>query len=782
MTRRETTPNNSPAAHTFQATLPLDHRRMQLQLMASLPPPSPSPRPAFDPLPARGLNGHGHGSGDSSSPRCTGCGTSNAPERRFCSSCGAALWAPCIACGELCSTGERFCGGCGANLAEALQARLNHWETQELYARSLQMTHRYAEALSALEPLRSEKHPRLAEPAARIEELCAEIRGEAAAWELREPQDAAAARTALARRDYDEAVRLLEGLPERLRGEETRRLYEEASAKQREYTRLAAEIRAAVSARALAGLLIKVERFLELKPDDTQAADLRERLLALEQTDGERRRDALTEAAQRKLAGFQYDEAVKHLEQIAPAARTAESEKILEFAREVAFLNRGLRTALVLDEHLLPLAERLGKLRPQDPWPAQLAEQLREANGKPPGELVAAIQSRQAKYAAESVFAMPLSVLRGARRLTIDPAVAASPDFARHDANLGIAWGLALQGLGLAAVDINLRPSATGIRKLLAGVRKKPARAAWGLDLGQFSLKAVRLSLAADDRPVCDAVECMEYPSPFDSESPGPQAALRALVERRRDLEEATICLGLPGQDLFTRFFRTPPLDRKKLDSLVQYEAKNQIPFDLNLFSWDYHEFAQAEAERDFGEFEIGVFAVRLVQLEKRLALLDEAGLKPHCVQANGVALHNFLRYEAAAGDSGKRLPTATEDAGGLSVALDLGSETSNFVVSGPEFLWLRNVQVGGNALTKAISRELKITLGQAETMKRQPAAARLHRVHQACGPALDELVTQVQHSLRCFSNIYPDKPLRRMHLHGDGVRLHGLLCRLRAG
>ena len=49
--------------------------------------------------------------------RCTACGTDNAPERRFCADCGAALAVACDACSAANEATARFCGQCGASLA-----------------------------------------------------------------------------------------------------------------------------------------------------------------------------------------------------------------------------------------------------------------------------------------------------------------------------------------------------------------------------------------------------------------------------------------------------------------------------------------------------------------------------------------------------------------------------------------------------------------------------------------------------------------------------------------
>ncbi|MDT4963800.1 MAG: hypothetical protein QOF87_3447 [Pseudonocardiales bacterium] len=44
---------------------------------------------------------------------CGGCGATNPPEHRFCSSCGVFLSVPCAACGTPATPGQRFCGSCG---------------------------------------------------------------------------------------------------------------------------------------------------------------------------------------------------------------------------------------------------------------------------------------------------------------------------------------------------------------------------------------------------------------------------------------------------------------------------------------------------------------------------------------------------------------------------------------------------------------------------------------------------------------------------------------------
>src|SRR4051812_8025888 len=51
--------------------------------------------------------------------RCSSCDTANAPDARFCISCGTALGRACPSCSHANMTTARFCAQCGASLGEA---------------------------------------------------------------------------------------------------------------------------------------------------------------------------------------------------------------------------------------------------------------------------------------------------------------------------------------------------------------------------------------------------------------------------------------------------------------------------------------------------------------------------------------------------------------------------------------------------------------------------------------------------------------------------------------
>jgi len=55
-----------------------------------------------------------------------------------------------------------------------------------------------------------------------------------------------------------------------------------------------------------------------------------------------------------------------------------------------------------------------------------------------------------------------------------------------------------------------------------------------------------------------------------------------------------------------------PPVETKKIPDIVRYEARQQIPFDLNDVVWDYQRMGGGAVEEGFAlETEVGLFAMK---------------------------------------------------------------------------------------------------------------------------------------------------------------------------
>ncbi len=114
---------------------------------------------------------------------------------------------------------------------------------------------------------------------------------------------------------------------------------------------------------------------------------------------------------------------------------------------------------------------------------------------------------------------------------------------------------------------------------------------------------------------------------------------------------------------------------------------------------------------------------------------------------------------------------------------IDVGSDTTNVVVSTRDGAWYRSISIGGDTMTQALVREFKLTFQQAEQLKRDPSKNR--RMSQFYGvllPIFEEIGREIQRSFTSYQSIYKDHRIERVLCLGGGMHQHGLARFLRLG
>ncbi len=169
------------------------------------------------------------------------------------------------------------------------------------------------------------------------------------------------------------------------------------------------------------------------------------------------------------------------------------------------------------------------------------------------------------------------------------------------------------------------------------------AKSAWGIDIGQCALKALKLVDYGDgDEVQVEAFEVIEHPDvlshPDVDRADLIHQALEAFMTRH-DLKGSTVAVSVPGQNSFTRFFPPPPVEAKRLPGIVQYEARQQIPFPIDEVIWQW----QAFEDEDSPDIEVGIFAMKRGDIAETLSHFDLAGMGVDLVQIGPLGLYNFL-------------------------------------------------------------------------------------------------------------------------------------------
>ncbi|MCY2989839.1 MAG: pilus assembly protein PilM [Planctomycetota bacterium] len=699
---------------------------------------------------------------------CAGCGHQNLASRRFCAECGRALRQACPTCGAEGLAGEAFCGACGISLRDLVRQKAEDYAANLHEARRLLVEHQYDEAawrLQAMAKLQDDSHRHLASQARTLLENLDGARRQA---EQRAAESQDKARKLLEQQEYDQAVQVLMAVPGPLRVGSVQTLLEQARARQVEYVELTHRLTEAQAANRLLGTRQSIDRVLELRTRDELAQRLAAKL-----------RDGIVQAVKKKLAAHDYDHARKLLQQVPTATRDEEVTRLETAAAELHWLMSSLQSAAVVDATVLGIGQQLLKLAPTNTAAAELHEQhkRRAAQPKTVPQYVAPNWSRS----ESKPLGIPVNWLGGLQRLAASSA--AEVQLRAYPGRFFVAIGLALQALGASAVTINLAPAepVTLLGKLSLR-RRKSVCSAWGLDLGETSLKAVRLVRQEGAEAVTvETVALIEHPQCLsqtvdDIERQQLVRQVLTQLRERHGAADARVFASLPSNLVLCRAFRLPPIAEKSLAEAVRLEARQQLPYTLEELRWGYAAVpGHDEDSADTSHWDVLVQATRDHHVDGVLSLCEQAGWKVDGVQSDCLALHNFVIHEYFGGDQTR--PTSAAIA-----VLDVGGSSSRLLVSSRGVAWWRGLPIGGETITTKLAQSYKSTRSQAEQLKRTPLAARrLSRLYETIDPCLHQLTEDVERSVGQHTRTFPHLKIEQLFGVGGGFALHGLLRSLRS-
>ena len=302
----------------------------------------------------------------------------------------------------------------------------------------------------------------------------------------------------------------------------------------------------------------------------------------------------------------------------------------------------------------------------------------------------------------------------------------------------------------------------------------------WGIDIGQCALKAMRCRAHDDpDKIVVEAFDYIEYPKILTQPDANPAELIAEALKQflsRNQVHNDRVAVSVSGQSGLARFIKLPPVEAKKIPDIVRYEARQQIPFDLNDVIWDYQRMGGGAEESGFAlETEIGLFAMKRDAVLRALKPFEVAGIEVDIVQLAPLALYNFVMFDMLQ-DLPKPEEYDPDDPPESIVLVSLGTDATDLVVTNGFKVWQRSVPLGGNHFTKSLTKEMKLTFAKAEHLKRNATTAQDPKaVFQAMRPVFNDLQTELQRSLGFFTNLDRTAKIGRVVAMGNAFKLPGL-------
>lgn len=224
----------------------------------------------------------------------------------------------------------------------------------------------------------------------------------------------------------------------------------------------------------------------------------------------------------------------------------------------------------------------------------------------------------------------------------------------------------------------------------------------WGIDVGTSSLKAVRVE-EHEGSANLTAYDFIEYTKPVSfPDADGELLKLEAITEflGRNAIKKEQVVLGIHSHDCISRTCKFPVLQQERLETIAAYEAQQQIPFDLADVYWDWQKVNSDEI---------------LIQAAKKERIHDlmEPWHDQH-IHVMGIQSTNHALVDAML-----NLHNQEDISVPSQIYLHMGSTTTECVIVYHGHIFFRVLAVGGDHFTRAITKDLNLTMVKAEHLKR---------------------------------------------------------------
>lgn len=164
-----------------------------------------------------------------------------------------------------------------------------------------------------------------------------------------------------------------------------------------------------------------------------------------------------------------------------------------------------------------------------------------------------------------------------------------------------------------------------------------------GVDLGFNSVKIVELAVGRNGVRTVRAASTPTGATPGMSSDEVNQAivaAAKELIKKGRFSTKKAV-FAISGQKVFVRRFRLPKTSDERLARMIQYEARQQIPFPLDktILQFQHRELPEES------EVEVLLVAVRSDEVRNYMHLVNRTGLTPVAIGISSFSLFNAHQF-----------------------------------------------------------------------------------------------------------------------------------------
>ena len=177
-------------------------------------------------------------------------------------------------------------------------------------------------------------------------------------------------------------------------------------------------------------------------------------------------------------------------------------------------------------------------------------------------------------------------------------------------------------------------------------------QSAWGIEIGQAGLKALRLRYAESaGQVVAAAFDYVAHPKILSQPDadPGradPRGAGDVPVAQRARVD--LVAIAVPGQAGLVKFIKLPPVEKKRSPRhrQVRGQAADPVRARRGRLGLPADRRRRGGRATSFTMAEVGLFAMKRDQINRAILPFTVAGIEVDIVQMAPIALYNFIAFD----------------------------------------------------------------------------------------------------------------------------------------
>ncbi|MDA2937721.1 pilus assembly protein PilM [Acidobacteria bacterium AH-259-A15] len=286
-----------------------------------------------------------------------------------------------------------------------------------------------------------------------------------------------------------------------------------------------------------------------------------------------------------------------------------------------------------------------------------------------------------------------------------------------------------------------------------------------GLDVGSSAVKMVSLKPARGGYEVAGTgIETLPAGTIVEGVIAKREAVVGAITRifDSQRIKEEQVATSVSGHSVIVKKITLPVLNAEEVRESIQWEAEQYIPFDISEVYLDYHVLGP------FGEgnqTNVILVAAKRETVDNQTDVVSMAGKNPVVVDIDSFALHNVyeINYQP--------------EPDTVVALLNIGASILNVnIAKGSEFLFTRDIGMGGNYYTEYLQRDLGVSWEEAEKYKRGGAPGELTVSVSSVMQSVSEILAlEVQKTFDYFRTAAQFEEIENIYICGGASRTEGL-------